>query len=143
MREARRRAGLSQRELARRARTSQSRISSYESGRLIPEPQTMHRLLQATRPLPSVVLDRCREDVQRLAAAHHLCYVRVFGSVARGTDTLSSDIDLLVTPDKDASLLDMAAFMLDVEELTGYEVDVISDAPLADDAPILQEALWL
>ena len=143
LREARRTAGLSQRELARRARTSQSRISSYESGRLIPEPQTMRRLLQATRPLPSVVLDRCREDVQRLAAAHHLSYVRVFGSVARGTDMLSSDIDLLVTPDEDASLLDMAAFMLDVEELTGYEVDVISDAPLADDSPILQEALWL
>jgi len=90
-----------------------------------------------------VVLDRYREDVQRLAAEHHLAYVRVFGSVARGTDTLSSDIDLLVTPDGDASLLDLAAFMLDVEALTGYEVDVISDAPLADDSPILQEALWL
>ena len=143
MREARQTAGLSQRELARRARTSQSRISSYESGRLTPEPQTLRRLLQATRPLPSVVLDRYREDVQRLAAEHHLAYVRVFGSVARGTDTLSSDIDLLVTPDEDASLLDLAAFMLDVEALTGYEVDVISDAPLADDSPILQEALWL
>lgn len=140
---ARRSAGLTQRQLARRARTSQARVSSYESGKLTPEPQTQHRLLQATRPLPSVVLDRCRDEVKRLAVEHHLLHVRVFGSVARGTDTLSSDIDLLVTPDDGASLLDMAGFMLDVQELTGYEVDVVSDAPLTDDDEIVAEALWL
>ncbi|MHB1599712.1 MAG: helix-turn-helix domain-containing protein, partial [Acidimicrobiales bacterium] len=104
LRAARTSAGLSQRQLARRARTSQSRISSYESGSIMPETRTQHRLLQATRPLPSVALGRCREDVKRLAAEHHLLYVRVFGSVARGTDMLSSDIDLLVTPDDKASL---------------------------------------
>jgi predicted nucleotidyltransferase len=89
------------------------------------------------------VLDRCRDEVKRLAASHHLLYVRVFGSVARGTDTLSSDIDLLVTPDEEASLLDMAGFQLDVEELTGYEVDVVSDVPLTNASAIVVEALWL
>jgi hypothetical protein len=143
LRSARASAELSQRQLARRARTSQARISSYESGKLTPEPQTQRRLLQATRPLPSVVLDRCRDEVKRLAAAHRLLHVRVFGSVARGTDTLSSDIDLLVTPDDGASLLDMAGFMLDVEALTGYKVDVVSDAPLTDESEIVAQALWL
>ncbi len=143
LRVARRTAGLTQRQLARRARTSQARISSYESGKLTPEPETMRRLLKATRPLPSVVLDRCRDEVKRLAARHHLLHVRVFGSVARGTDTLSSDIDLLVTPDEEASLLDMAGFQLDVEQLTGYEVDVVSDVPLTDASAIVVEALWL
>lgn len=140
---ARRSAELSQRQLARRARTSQARISSYESGKLTPEEQTQRRLLQAARQLPSVVLDRCRDEVKRLAAERHLLYVRVFGSVARGTDTLSSDIDLLVTPDEGASLLDMAGFVLDVEALTGYKVDVVSDAPLTDGSEIVVEALWL
>ena len=37
----------------------------------------------------------------------------------------------------------MAGFQLDVEELTGYEVDVVSDVPLTDTSAIVVEALWL
>ncbi|MCP9488387.1 MAG: helix-turn-helix domain-containing protein [Solirubrobacteraceae bacterium MAG38_C4-C5] len=45
--EARRRAGLSQTELARRAGTSQATISAYESGRKQPSVATLSRLLAA------------------------------------------------------------------------------------------------
>jgi transcriptional regulator with XRE-family HTH domain len=47
LRDARRRAGLSQAALAARAGTSQATISAYESGRKTPSVATLSRLLQA------------------------------------------------------------------------------------------------
>lgn len=44
---ARRRSGLSQKELARRAATSQAAISAYESGRRSPSVATLSRILAA------------------------------------------------------------------------------------------------
>ncbi|HVA21555.1 MAG TPA: helix-turn-helix transcriptional regulator [Candidatus Micrarchaeia archaeon] len=50
LRLARARAGVSQRELARRARTSSATLSRYESGRLEPTVATFNRLLAACLP---------------------------------------------------------------------------------------------
>jgi len=58
--EARRRSGLSRRELARRGRTSASTLSAYESGASVPSVATLARLLRAAgftaeaslRPVP-------------------------------------------------------------------------------------------
>lgn len=47
LREARTRAGLTQRELARRARTAQSVVARIESGATSPSWETLSRLLQA------------------------------------------------------------------------------------------------
>ncbi len=47
IREARRRSGLSQAELARRAGTSQPTLASYEAGRIAPRLETVGRLLEA------------------------------------------------------------------------------------------------
>ena len=143
LRETRLAAGLSQADLARRAGTSQARLSSYENGSVIPTPGTRERLQQAARPLPSIILDIHRDEVQRLAATHKLGNVRVFGSVARGQDTLSSDVDLLVTPNLVASLLDLSAFAADVEDLLGYEVDVTSDRGVSPESSIARDALFL
>ena len=60
-------------------------------------------------------------------AARRASNPRVFGSVARGTDRPDSDIDLLVTFDPDASLIDAAGLMLDLERILGRRVDVMSD----------------
>jgi predicted nucleotidyltransferase/DNA-binding XRE family transcriptional regulator len=136
-------AALTQAQLARRVGTSQGRISYYESGRLLPSPATQDRLLRAARRLPSQVLDEKREAVQHIAARDHLLAVRVFGSVARGDDTLSSDIDLLVTPTPETTLLDLADFQVEVESLTGYRVDVVTDRGLDPDSDILAGALEL
>jgi transcriptional regulator with XRE-family HTH domain len=48
LRRAREQAGLSQAELARRARTSQATVSAYEGGRKLPSVATLDRLLAAT-----------------------------------------------------------------------------------------------
>lgn len=47
LRSARRRAGLSTRELARRAGTSHATVSAYETGRKSPSIDTLDRLLRA------------------------------------------------------------------------------------------------
>lgn len=143
LREARRDAGISQAELARRARTSQSRVSSYEAGSVVPSTATRTRLLAALRPLPSMVLDRHRRHVVQLARSHRVGNVRVFGSIARGEDTLESDVDLLVTPGDRASLLDFAAFAQEVEDILGYPVDVTSDRGLLPGSSIARDAVAL
>jgi predicted nucleotidyltransferase len=71
-----------------------------------------------------------RRDIERIAAVHGVVDVRVFGSVARGDARPDSDIDLLVEMAPGRSLLDMGAFLVDVEQLLGRAVDVITAAGL-------------
>lgn len=62
-------------------------------------------------------------DVARQRGAGNL---RVFGSVARGTQRQGSDVDLLVTFEPGRSLLDLGGLVADLEELLGCNVDVVS-----------------
>ncbi len=71
-----------------------------------------------------------REEILRIAAKHGAHNVRVFGSVARGEDEEQSDIDLLVDLEPGRSLLDHAALVLDLEELLGRKVDVVTERGL-------------
>lgn len=77
------------------------------------------------------LLDQKRDDILRLAALHGAGQVRVFGSVARGDDGPDSDIDLLVHMDDDRSLLDLIGFWIEVQELVGKKVDVLSDGGIS------------
>jgi len=65
---------------------------------------------------------------------------RVFGSVVRGQADEQSDIDLLVSMDPDRSLLDHAALWLEIEELLGCKVDVVSERGLKP--RIRERVLW-
>lgn len=64
LRQARRRAGLTQRALAARAEVPQSRVAKIESGAVIPRVDTFDRLLEAcgegleSAPRPGLGLDR-------------------------------------------------------------------------------------
>ncbi|MBI4083655.1 MAG: nucleotidyltransferase domain-containing protein [Candidatus Lambdaproteobacteria bacterium] len=73
------------------------------------------------------LLKEKREEILRIAARHGARNVRVFGSVARGEADAASDIDLLVELGPECSLLDHAALLLELEELLGRRVDVVSD----------------
>lgn len=90
-------------------------------------------------------LRRRRALIERLARANRIASVQVFGSVARGDETPSSDVDLLVEPQDDASLFDLAQFELDMESLFERPVDVVSRRSLhADrDRAVLDEAIDL
>jgi len=71
-----------------------------------------------------------REEILNLAAKHGAYNVRVFGSAARGKAGEDSDIDLLVEFEPDRSLLDHAALVLDLEEILGRKVDVVTEKGL-------------
>ncbi len=68
-----------------------------------------------------------RKDILEIAARHGARDVRVFGSVARGDQREDSDLDLLVRFDPDRSLLDHGGLVVDLEELLGIPVDVVSE----------------
>lgn len=67
---------------------------------------------------------------------------RVFGSVLRGTDTDASDLDLLVDALPGASLLDVCGLQVELEDLLGVRVDVVtpSDLPMRFRVEVLAEA---
>lgn len=68
-----------------------------------------------------------REEILSIAARHGARNVRVFGSVARGEADEASDIDLIVEFELDRSLLDHAGLWLELQELLGCKVDVVSE----------------
>ena len=121
------RAGLSQRQLADRSGIAQPNISAYESGKLTPSPATLARIAKAAEVRPSALLAQMRDDIMAVAARHHATNVRVFGSVATDSDTPSSDLDLLVHFSDEASLYDQVGLTVELEDLLGVRVDVISD----------------
>ena len=76
------------------------------------------------------VLKEKREEILRIAASHGARNVRVFGSVVRGEAGPESDVDLLVELEPDRGLLDHAGLMLDLQELLGCRVDVVTEGGL-------------
>jgi uncharacterized protein len=144
LRTARQGARLSQTDLARRADVAQSVISAYESGRREPSLPTLIRLVEATGHkltvdvvaasertlgLPGTPLGRRlrqrRKAIIRAAEARRAHNVRVFGSVARGDDIESSDVDLLVDFEDGVGLLDLIGLERELAELLGVDVDVV------------------
>ena len=73
------------------------------------------------------IIEERREDILNLASSYGAYNVRVFGSVARGEDTESSDIDFLVSMEQGRSLLDQAGLLVDLQELLGRKVDLVTD----------------
>lgn len=84
-------------------------------------------------PVGSIALRR-RHQIRDLANAAGAARVRVFGSAARGTDTSTSDLDLLVDfPVHEKGLPPLAHLADQISGLLGVPADVAADAALADD----------
>lgn len=149
IRDARKRATLSQAGLAARAKTSQSAVARYESGVTMPSLPTLERLLAACggrvvlgnsasaprargrrgkRHLAAV--RDARERLLQAASRHGLRDVRIFGSVARGEETEKSDIDLLVDPGPGRTLIDLIGFQQEAESILGANVDAVTERSL-------------
>jgi predicted nucleotidyltransferase len=71
------------------------------------------------------LLNKHRGEIVAIASKHKASNVRVFGSVARGEDGPSSDIDLLVDLAADADLFDIAGLNVELQRLLGHPVDVV------------------
>jgi predicted nucleotidyltransferase len=86
-----------------------------------------------------------RDEILQVCAKYGARNVRVFGSVARGEADEQSDIDLLVEFEPNRSLLDYAGLCVELQELLGVKVDVVSDRGLKPRIRqrVLQEAIPL
>ncbi len=78
------------------------------------------------------LLKEKREEVLRIAARHGARNIRVFGSVARGEAGPESDLDLLVEMEPGRSLLDMGGLLMDLQDLLGCRVDVVTEKGLRE-----------
>jgi predicted nucleotidyltransferase len=76
------------------------------------------------------LLQEKREAILQLAAKHGARNVRVFGSVARHEANDQSDIDFLVDMEPGRSLMDQGGLLMDLRELLGREVDVVTEKGL-------------
>lgn len=92
---------------------------------------------------PSKALRTYREQIRSVVLAHRATNVRVFGSVARGEDTDASDLDLLIEPTPETSLMDIGAIRFELKTLLGINVDVLTPNSLPDTfrEQVLQESI--
>lgn len=81
-------------------------------------------------PNTTQMLHERRADILSIAARHGAYNVRVFGSVARGEDNAESDVDFLVDLQNDRSLFDVGGLLLDLQNLLGRNVDVVTEKAL-------------
>ena len=79
--------------------------------------------------ISEIIADK-KEQILALAAKHGAFNVRVFGSVANGTADADSDIDFLVDMEKERSLFDMGGLLMDLQELLGRRVDIVTEKGL-------------
>lgn len=91
---------------------------------------------------PSQSLESKRQEARAAALRFRAANLRVFGSVVRGSDEDGSDIDLLVDPLPGATLFDLGGLQVELEELLGVPVDLLTpgDLPAKFRATVLAEA---
>jgi uncharacterized protein len=158
VREARTRAGLTQAELAARAKITQSVVSAYESSKREPSFETLRKLVGAAGFDLTLALDphgpqsqlRATVNRNRLSLKRVLMHlgasnVRLFGSVARGDDGPDSDIDLLVDVQQDVGLFALGRMRTEAERILGTRVDIVPADGLKPDVAqrVLAEAQLL
>ena len=86
-----------------------------------------------------------REDILRVAARHGAGNVRLFGSVARGEETIESDVDILIDVTGETTPWFPGSLVADLEQLLMRPVQVVirrSLSPLIRDA-VLRDAVPL
>ncbi|MDW4574494.1 helix-turn-helix domain-containing protein [Microbacterium sp. M3] len=132
---------MSQTELARAAGMSQPNVAAIEAGRRSVGPEVLERLLRAADYRPSIPLEESADAIVAAGERYGIHDIRVFGSIAHGSDHFTSDIDLLARVDKGRGYFDIAMFQNAVESLTGFSVDVVVDDQsrpgFLDDAEVL------
>ena len=126
--------GMSQRRIAEALGVSQPAVS--QQLRFARELNTLH---------PQVLVDAAGPILKAMAADLGYSRLAVFGSVARGTATPDSDIDLIVESPPGTSSFEFLRFKQLIEQVLGREVDLVDYGGLKPkiDDDIQREAVLL
>lgn len=91
---------------------------------------------------PSIALERHRAAIRQAVIRHRAANARVFGSVLTGQDSDDSDLDLLVDPLPGVTLFDLGGLQIELEEMMGIPVEVLTpgDLPAKFRTQVLAEA---
>ena len=91
------------------------------------------------------LIEKNRQDILTLARNNGVTKVRIFGSMARGDVSLTSDVDFLVEIEEGRSGLALGGFLMDVSELLHRKVDVVTEKSLHPkiQSQVLSEAIAL
>jgi predicted nucleotidyltransferase len=81
---------------------------------------------------PSTALNSHREAIRAIALRHRVTNVRVFGSVVHGDDVEGSDLDILVEPTAETTMMDIAKIQLELGQLLSVAVDVLTPRGLPE-----------
>jgi predicted nucleotidyltransferase len=97
------------------------------------------------RPVRLQEMQRQRQAILAIADRHGATNVRIFGSVARDEARVESDIDFLVEMRQNHSPWFPSGLRLDLQDLLGQEVDVVTERMLDTDIrpTVLREAIPL
>ena len=90
----------------------------------------------------STILNEKAAAIRALVRRHRAANTRVFGSVLHGRDNIESDIDILVDPLPGTTLFDLGALQMDLQDLLGTPIDLLtpSDLPGAFRSRVVAEA---
>jgi uncharacterized protein len=75
---------------------------------------------------PAAAFNTHKQAIKAMVLENHAANPRVFGSVVLGTDTALSDLDLLVDTTDETTLFDIARLKMQLKQLIGFEVDVLT-----------------
>ena len=78
------------------------------------------------------LIDAHRDEIRDVARRNGALEIRLIGSVARGMEGDHSDVDFLVSFERGRSLFDLGNLSLELEQLLGVHVDVLSEGGLSE-----------
>lgn len=84
-------------------------------------------------------MDLKKETVDRIrqyCKENEITYLGIFGSVARGTSTERSDVDIMIRVGKRIGLFALIGIQIDLEEIIGKKVDLVTEGHLH---PMIEE----
>lgn len=90
------------------------------------------------RRRPSVILAQYRDEAMHIITSNNARNPRVYGSIARGQDTVNSDVNFLVDA-RECSMLDLAHIRNELQKLLGVPVSI---TPADTTAPQMDQAAY-
>ncbi len=71
-------------------------------------------------------LKKIKTKIIKILKKNNIKKAGIFGSYAKGKQKKNSDIDILIQPTKEMSLLDLSGLKIELEEILGEKIDLVS-----------------